>query len=205
MLDIGKKYLFNVNENKRYSFIIDADEVSEDPRTAWDNTCHMICWNRNYKLGDKHSYEDSTKLFKELKESNKEFALLNLYLMDHSGISMSTSDYNDRWDSGQVGFIYCFKEDIIKNYSSNINEITNDNWKEKALEVMKEEVKIYSYYIEGAVYDFSWSLQEKCPHCGEWHTTEEDSCGGFYGYEYEEPMKEYLPKELVELLEKENF
>ena len=33
-------------------------------------------------------------------------AILPLYLYDHSGLTMSTNDFGDRWDSGCVGFIY---------------------------------------------------------------------------------------------------
>lgn len=32
--------------------------------------------------------------------------LMPLYLYDHSGITISTSEFCDPWDSGQIGFIY---------------------------------------------------------------------------------------------------
>lgn len=41
-------------------------------------------------------------------------AILPLYLFDHSGLTISTSDFNDPWDSGQVGYIYLDKETAMK-------------------------------------------------------------------------------------------
>lgn len=41
-------------------------------------------------------------------------AILPLYLYDHSGLTMSTSDFGDRWDSGCVGFIYMDKDTAMK-------------------------------------------------------------------------------------------
>lgn len=41
-------------------------------------------------------------------------AILPLYLYDHSGLTMSTSDFGDRWDSGCVGFIYMDKATAMK-------------------------------------------------------------------------------------------
>lgn len=41
-------------------------------------------------------------------------AILPLYLYDHSGLTMSTNDFGDRWDSGCVGFIYMEKDTAMK-------------------------------------------------------------------------------------------
>jgi len=42
--------------------------------------------------------------------------ILPLYLLDHSGITISTRDFNDRWDSGQIGWTYVSNEDIAKEF-----------------------------------------------------------------------------------------
>ena len=42
------------------------DNDAESPRTAWDNLGTMVCWHRNYDLGDKHTYEDRREFLFEL-------------------------------------------------------------------------------------------------------------------------------------------
>ena len=55
------------------------------------------------------------KALKELAERKN--VVLPLYLYDHSGITMScdlTYPYNDRWDSGQVGWIYASHQRVSR-------------------------------------------------------------------------------------------
>ena len=102
------------------------DEYADSPR-EWDNLGKMICFHKRYNLGDKHT--ESSKdfdSFEELrdyliKEKNA-IVILPLFLFDHSGITISTSAFNNRWDFGQVGFIYATKEDVLREY--NVKKIT---------------------------------------------------------------------------------
>ena len=55
---------------------------------------------------------------KELLSEQKDIVILPLFLYDHSGLSMSTGSFMGRavhaeWDSGQVGYIYANREDIL--------------------------------------------------------------------------------------------
>lgn len=36
--------------------------------------------------------------------------MVPLYLLDHSHLSLSIVDFNDRWDSGQIGFAFLTAE-----------------------------------------------------------------------------------------------
>jgi len=74
----------------------------------WDNLGTMVCFHRKYNLGDKHDFKDTTALDKFLK-SKEVAAFLPLYLYDHSGITMATTPFHCKWDSGQVGYIYATK------------------------------------------------------------------------------------------------
>jgi len=145
---------------------IEQDEDPMNPRTDYDNFGHMICFHSRYDLGDKHemSKEDLLAMIKR-----KDVIALPLYLYDHSGITMSTSSFNDRWDSGQVGYIYVTLEDIRKNFM--VKRVTKAI-REKAIELMKSEVLTYDDYITNNVYGFVIEDQE-----GE--TLE--SCWGFFG------------------------
>lgn len=89
---------------------------------------------------------------------------LPLWLYDHSGITISCGDreypYNDRWDSGLVGWIvYARQKD------------DGEDWRERAFDRMRAEVEEYDQYLQGEVYGFT--LYEN----GE----EIDSCWGYYG------------------------
>ena len=89
---------------------------------------------------------------------------LPLWLYDHGGITISCGDreypYNDRWDSGLVGWIvYARQKD------------DGEDWRERAFDRMRAEVEEYDHYLTGEVYGFT--LYEN----GE----ETDSCWGYYG------------------------
>lgn len=49
-----------------YLLLIMQDNRAESPREDCDNFGHMVCWHNRYHLGDKHNYEDTNELFKEL-------------------------------------------------------------------------------------------------------------------------------------------
>ena len=99
--------------------------------------------------------------------------ILPLFLYDHSGITMRTTGFNDRWDSGQVGWIYATRQALLEEYST--KRLTK-NVLESARRVLKSEVETYAQYLEGDVYGYVI----RCPGCEE----EFDSCWGFYGLDY---------------------
>lgn len=92
------------------------------------------------------------------------FVCLPVYLLDHSGLYVSVNDFNDSWDSGQLGFIYCTKQDAQKWFNN--TDVTEDEIKKE----LTAEVEEYNDYLNGAWYGF---LIEGLD--GE----VEDSCGGF--------------------------
>lgn len=122
-----------VVNGKTVEVIQDTDP--QNPR-EWDNEGLMVCFHGRYNLGDKTDYkEEDYESWAELAEALRNDgykSILPLYLMDHSGISMRTRGFNDRWDSGQVGFI-----------------ISKEEGQEDNLQV---EVEIYDRYIQGDVY-----------------------------------------------------
>lgn len=93
--------------------------------------------------------------------------VLPLYLYDHSGITMRTSDFGDRWDSGQIGWIYATAQKIKEEWGD------APDAKKNATECLMAEVKEYDKFIRGEVYGY---VIEKD---GE----QVDSCWGFIGDE----------------------
>lgn len=113
-----------------------------DPRQNEDNLGKMICFHRRYALGDKHEYAEPFDLQMFLENNkNKICCILPLYLLDHSGLRMSTTSFNDPWDSGQVGFIYCTNDDV-KNLG-----MDPENDYENVKELLIEEVKEYDNWL----------------------------------------------------------
>ena len=110
---------------------------------------------------------------------------LALWLYDHSGITMSATQggnpYSCQWDSGQVGWIYVTRERAMHT----LGNITEDNWRERAEEVLRGEVETYDQFLTGEVYGYE--LYEYEPpeddedEIGESSMNEIDSCWGFYG------------------------
>lgn len=146
-----------------YTLKIIPDENPLNPRTDCGHLGIMLCWHRRYSLGDSHSY-DTPQDFAESAAAKDMFVCLPVYLLDHSGLYVSVNDFNDSWDSGQLGFIYCTKQDAQKWFNN--TDVTEDEIKKE----LTAEVEEYNDYLNGAWYGF---LIEGLD--GE----VEDSCGGF--------------------------
>jgi hypothetical protein len=181
-------------EYKGYTIKIERDDNLESPR-EWDNAGKMVCWHRNYNLGDEQPRLDpeewiinfarsnckvSDSIYNEEKELteaeaweiiNKEYIFLPLWLYDHSGITISTSHtypYDDRWDAGQVGWIYISHKDAVKEWGK---KLFTKIVEQKVVKYLQGEVETYDDYLTGNVYGYIVENKD-----GE-HV---DSCWGFY-------------------------
>ena len=91
--------------------------------------------------------KDTKALLMDILEEH--IVILPLYLYDHSGLRMSTGGFSCPWDSGQVGWIYCTKQTVIKEYGDwTVESVT------KATKCMEQEVETYSEYLAGEVYGY---------------------------------------------------
>lgn len=142
------------------------DEFAESPR-EWDNLGKMVCWHKRYNLGDKHEYKDP-QAFRESEEYKNAFVILPVYLYDHSGITMSNTDFGDRWDSVQVGYIFVTKEKAQSEFGGELDETL----KQHITEMLIAETEIYDNYLTDDCFGFKITDEN-----GE----ELDSCGGFFG------------------------
>jgi len=170
----------------RYKVKVIQDSDPSSPRED-DNLGTMVCFHSRYDLGDKHDYRHGDyggwqEMLKAIDRKEDACIILPLFLLDHSGITMSTKDFNDRWDSGQVGYIFVSKKKVREEYS--VKRITKAI-AEKACSVLEAEVETYDQYLRGDVYGFEiWKLGKKSGKEKEMI----DSCWGFYGED--ECMKE---------------
>jgi len=176
------------------------EDFVENPRTFYDGHFGiMICSHDKYNLGDEQlnrgDFDSWNAVEEYLVKERDANIILPLYLYDHSGITMRTCSFNDRWDSGQVGFIYTTLEKCIKEFGDGFSII-------KIEEILRAEIDEYDMYLTGDVYWYRIFEKEehimKCPHCDKIINTEEleieiDSCGGFYGLDY---IREVVKEEL---------
>lgn len=152
---------------KGYTIKIESDDTAESPR-EWDNLGTMVARHRDYKLGDKvipesflHDsgevvYIDTDEDIKEwIKQEYGEVAVIKpLFLLDHSGISMSTSKHScdpQGWDTSFVGFIFVTRAKVLKEY--NVTRI-NKQLLAKLDGILTSEVNIYDKYLRGDVVGF---------------------------------------------------
>jgi hypothetical protein len=157
---------------KDFVVSVQYDEHADNPRHWGSALGNMVCWHSKYNLGDKHDFQEPQDF--DLTTDNN--VMLPLYLYDHSGITMSTSTFGCRWDSGQVGWYHVSHADIEKEYGA-----FNDETIKKAEERLIDEVKLYDLYLTGEV--FGYTIQRKVydAETNEMKLQHEDSCWGFYG------------------------
>jgi hypothetical protein len=133
------------------------DDMCESPRD-WDGNRGTIVYHHpRYKLGD----EDlpASEVVERIEGLHKgRTVVLPVYLYDHSGITISTSPFSCRWDSGQVGFIYAERVS------------PNPKARAKVVAGLEAEIEILDAYIRGDCWGFSIVEDDGVPN---------DSCGGF--------------------------
>lgn len=182
---------------KGYTIKVNHDEEPLNPRKEFD--CHngqMVCWHRRYNLGDDHDYRDfedfacsylgmdDDKFYNKFNGDYDAISdalekagiiMLPLYLYDHSGITMNTGGFSCGWDSGQVGFVWTDMKRLQDNGH------TWKKWtkarKEQVTSWLESEVEEFDNYITGNVF---------CYEVVDDNDDSIDSCGGFYGSDFEE-------------------
>lgn len=127
---------------ENYKIIIGEDVSPMNPREA-SNESKMVCFHKKFKLGDIHSLDldEASVLERRLKKKPDKVAILPLYLLNHSGISISTYPYSNFYDSGKIGFIY---KDI---------PLGSDLESETAS--LREEIETYNRYLQETAWEIN--------------------------------------------------
>lgn len=158
-------------EYKGFTIEIYHDNDAEDPKNAVDMFGTFSCHHKKYNLSSKDDRfkGEPERLKKYLSIKTGAPLFLPIYMLDHSGIIIRTTPFNDPWDSGLIGYIYVHKAKICREY--NISTI-HKKTREKVMTILQSEVEMMNDYITGNVYGYMVKDPE-----GE-HV---DSCWGFYG------------------------
>jgi hypothetical protein len=158
-----EEYVYEEKKIGKYLVQVIQDKFPNNPRINWDHLGTMICFHKNYRLGDEHNF-DIDSIQEYVKQKN--VYSLPLYLYDHSGVTMNTQGFSCRWDSGQVGFIYITREKYLKEF--NCKRVN----KKHIYKILTAEVKEYDQYLTGEVYGYK-IINTENDDCI-------DSCYGFY-------------------------
>lgn len=101
---------------------IEQDTTPENPRYAWDgNIGHMMCWHRNYQLGDykENSYSDNLDFLNNLLRARvSESTILN-FVKNHRAANFLTLDYDRH---AYINFTYLI-ESYMGNTSKNLQRV----------------------------------------------------------------------------------
>lgn len=171
---------------------IDHDSFAESPR-EWDNSWSLSCSHRKYDLGDEDcrlnvgDYNSWEEYGEALREKYDIVELVPLYMLDHSNLALSIVDFNDRWDSGQIGFAFL----TAKNQNDIANTYERSDLHELSLDLLKDELSVYEGYLNGETY----SIRVENVNTGEMI----DNIGGFYGTDFSaNGLDDNIPEEFVE-------
>lgn len=156
-----------------YKIELVHDDSAESPR-EWDNLGTIVTTdNRYFSLQEKSSYDlEDLKLAysdPDLDSAPQDIAaILPIYMYAHSGVTISTSNSNypftDRWDAGQVGFIY-ITEEKVKHEGID---------PEKVATYLRGEIDTLDQWLRGDVWGYRVLDQ---------NDNEIESCWGFFGDE----------------------
>ena len=201
---------------ERVSFTLSADEVIDSIKKGEFDSVRLVYdrSSREWLLQDKYDdkwFTENTFWAGTLKGSetvkecildilpinaleelaDRKNVILPLYLYDHSGITISCSHsypYNDRWDAGQVGWVYADFDKVKAEYGA-----VNDETTKKAEHLLISETKTYDDYLRGDCYGY---IIEK-------NGVEVESCWGYLGdlREMISEMKSSVDKEYQHLFD----
>lgn len=106
---------------KGFDVNILADRDAENP-LAWGSAT-LVTAHRRYTFGgdrlpfDANSIEEAFDWHLDSKGlTRRDVIWLPVYLYDHSGLALSDTPFGDRWDSGQLGYIYESRSAIRAEY-----------------------------------------------------------------------------------------
>ena len=164
-----------------YTIQIVQDEDAQSPED-WGDDGIFIVTTRNRYFEVLHDKQDA-KACMEDKDLCKKYWVFPVNAYIHSGVALSLGaeyPFNDQWDSGQIGFVFCAKSEW-KYRTRNTKRCSS------AQKVAECHIEEWNKYLSGDV----WGYIIKTPE-GE----ELESCWGFYGQDYcIEEAKNAVPEE----------
>ncbi len=123
-----------VSKYKEYTLEIYRDEDSTLNSRDFENLGKIISWHKRYDFTDPIVKKEFDSSILETPNNFIKYATKHklfykpIFMYEHSTIVLSLRNdiypFNDKWDAGQIGFIFATREDIKKWY--NVDEIDNE-------------------------------------------------------------------------------
>ena len=146
------------------------DVMASSPR-SWDNLGTIVQGKSKYKVGDVE-VESLSEWF----DDNKDLYKLPVYFLSHGGLTISTKPFNDRFDSGLLGYIF------VKDNEGLSYEIIAG--------ILENEIAILNEYLQGNVFGYQIKEGEEVI----------DSLAGIIGVDELYYHLEEFPKESIDKL-----
>lgn len=138
--------MYAAKNEKHLLCVVKGGGKPSNPRSkGFFNFGKMICWNREYELGDEHNFSSSFEFWDSVRRDRDNMVILPLYL-SKNGVSISIS--TQRGDE-HVGYIYADCESIKRE----LRFVDAEYKMQIAQKLLEEETQIYDYYLRGESYD----------------------------------------------------
>ncbi len=126
------------------------------PRESMDNLGTMVFFGKYRHLGDEHDIDSNEFNGWDDNESfvTKEFdslVTLPVYGYSHGGLTVSSSPFSCRWDSGRLGHILVSKKKVREEFG--VKRISS-KLKEKVIKCLEGEIETLDQYVTGEIYCF---------------------------------------------------
>ena len=177
--------MHEIKINDRVTAVLTYDEDCQGPGDCMLGKIYYVKGSR-YRLGTVAA--DAGRMRKINNDiATGELVGLPVYAYIHSGTQLSTTPFSCPFDSGPAGFIACSHEDIKDWFGEHHCKST-----EEVLEVLRSEVEEFSKFLQGDVYVITIYVDGK----------EEETIGGFYGFDYAVEEAKVMAEGFVKHLEK---
>ena len=175
--------MHEIKINDRITAVLRYDEDVDSPAPFFLGKIYYSKRSR-YALGSVAVTADSME---DIAEGISSGSLIGLpvYAYIHSGTRLSTEPFDCRFDSGLSGYIACSPEEAKTWFEEDVP-------KEKVLDILRNEVEEFSKYLAGDVYTITILVDGK----------EEETVGGFYGFDYAVEEAKVMAEGFVKHLEK---
>lgn len=115
-----------------------------------DSYC-QCCGERVYSDGSEWVHEDEDSACWEKRVDLSAVVVLPVFAYEHGGITLSTSEFSDPWDSGQVGVIFVPVEKVIRNLGKGTGYREARFW---GARVLGAEIREFDQFLQGDVWGY---------------------------------------------------